>query len=149
MIGQRDGKIENGQASAHQYRTKGFVTVPQPMGDADEDAAAEQPDAYTADGPDPVVVDGVFYEEADRQHQDSDTDLADQVLSNEFFQVRMAFEKARRGRRGRYVNVGRPAFGENVGLGDLRGDGLWRCDGPGYGLIRWFRTGWGDERLCF
>ena len=57
------------------------------MRQADQDAAADQPDAYPADRTDPVIVDRIFYKEADRQHEDGDPDLADEVLTDKFFPV--------------------------------------------------------------
>src|SRR6185503_19567277 len=94
MIGQRYGKIKDGQTAAHQHRAKGFVAVAEIMGNAYQDAAAKDPDTYTAGGSDPFIVDGIFYKESDGEHQHANTNLADEVFADEFFQVWMFFEKA-------------------------------------------------------
>jgi hypothetical protein len=95
------------------------------MGDAYQDAAAKEADADPSHRADPIIVDGVFDEEPDGEDQHADTDLADEIFSDEFFQVGMFFEKAWRGcacstllRRGGLTwAAGR--CGERMGLCDL------------------------------
>jgi hypothetical protein len=58
-----------------------------------EYAAAKHTDTHAANGANPVVIDSVFYKEAYRQYQNSDTDFIHQVLADEFLQVGMALKK--------------------------------------------------------
>jgi hypothetical protein len=69
---------------------------------SNQDAPAQQPDTYPPDRPDPIIVDGIFYKKADGQNKNGDPYLADQVLTDKFFPIRMTFKKA--GRRSRRLS---------------------------------------------
>jgi len=87
MVSKRDSKVERSKPAPYKHGAESLVLAAEPMGDSDQDAPAYNAYGYPARRPDPIIIDRIFYEEADSQHQYADTDLAHQVLANEFLPI--------------------------------------------------------------
>ena len=85
--GKSNSEVEDGYATAGQYRTEGAVGVTQVVRDTYKDSAAAHANAYSASFADPVLINGVLNEKGYTQDQYSNTYFINEVLANKFFEV--------------------------------------------------------------
>ena len=56
-------------------------------------ATCKNPNKYPPDFVDPILIDGIFHEKTNAQHQDGYTNFVDEVFADKFFQIRIALKE--------------------------------------------------------